>query len=111
MSRSEFLGEFEQVVLLAVACLRSGAYGVEIRNEIELRVGRSIATGSVYAVLDRKERKGYIHSVVGDPTPVRGGRAKRYYELLPAGATVLERSRRLLEGLWNDVDFEPERLT
>ena len=110
MSRNEFLGEFEQIVLLTVARLRSNAYGMAIRQEIEGRVGRSIAIGSVYAALDRMERKGFLTSDVGDPTPVRGGRAKRYYALQGPGAEALHRSRDVLSGLWDGLTIDPESL-
>ena len=108
MSRNDFLGEFEQIVLLTVARLRDDAYGMAIRQEIEGRVGRSVAIGSVYAALDRMERKGYLGSDVGDPTPVRGGRAKRFYGLRPPGAEVLSRSRKVLDGLWEGLELDPE---
>ena len=108
MSRNEFLGEFEQIVLLTVVRLSGGAYGMAIRQEIELRVGRSIAIGSVYAALDRMERKGYLTSDVGDPTPVRGGRAKRFYALQAPGAEALRSSREVLSGLWDGLTIDPE---
>ena len=108
VSRNDFLGEFEQIVLLTVARLGDNAYGVAIRREIEERAGRPVAIGSVYAALDRMERKGFLASAVGDPTPVRGGRAKRYYELRPAGAATLQRSRDLLNDLWDGVAIDPE---
>ena len=108
MSRNEFLGEFEQIVLLTVARLRTDAYGVAIRQEIERRVGRAIAIGSVYAALDRMERKGLLSSDVGDPTPVRGGRAKRFYALQAPGAEALRRSRDVLSGLWDGLTIDPE---
>jgi len=111
MSRNEFLGEFEQIVLLTVARLGSGAYGVAIRQEIEARAGRPVAIGSVYSALDRMERKGLLGSEVGDPTPVRGGRAKRYYVLLDPGVEALQRSRDLLDGLWDGVQLDPEKLS
>ena len=68
MARSVFLGEFEQITLLAVARLRDDAYGVAIRREIEGRSNRPVAIGSVYAALDRMERKGFVRSSVGQPT-------------------------------------------
>ena len=110
MSRNDFLGEFEQIVLLTVARLGDEGYGMAIRQDIEDRVQRSVAIGSVYAALDRMERKGLLHSDVGDPTPVRGGRAKRFYSLLPAGAEALRRSRALLDGLWQGLELDPERM-
>ncbi len=110
MSRNELLGEFEQIVLLTVARLSDGAYGMAIRQEIERRVGRSIAIGSVYAALDRMERKGFLTSDVGDPTPVRGGRAKRFYALQAPGAEALRRSYDVLSGLWDGLTIDPESL-
>jgi len=110
VSRNDFLGEFEQIVLLTVARLRTEAYGMAIRQEIEDRIGRSVAIGSVYAALDRMERKGFMSSDVGDPTPVRGGRAKRFYRLCPPGAEALHRSRKVIDGLWDGLDLDAERL-
>ena len=79
-----------------------------IRQEIEAHIGRSIAIGSVYAALDRMERKGLLSSNVGDPTPVRGGRAKRFYELQAPGAEALRHSREVLAGLWDGLTIDPE---
>ena len=110
MSRNDYLGEFEQIVLLTVARLGDEGYGMAIRQEIEHRVQRSVAIGSVYAALDRMERKGLLRSGVGDPTPVRGGRAKRFYSLLPPGVEALQRSRELLDGLWKGLVLDPERM-
>jgi len=109
VSRKDFLGEFEHIVLLAVARLGHVAYGMAIRQEIEDRAGRPVAIGSVYAALDRMERKGYLGSNVGDPTPVRGGRAKRFYTLEAPGAEVLCRSREVLDGLWDGLEIDGER--
>ena len=86
MPRGEYLGEFEQMVMLAVARLGDGAYGMAILDEIHARTGADAAVASVYAALDRLERRGYVTSSVGAPTPERGGRAKRYFALEPAGA-------------------------
>ena len=100
MSRLDSLGEFEQSVLLAIVHVKDDAYGVTIRREIESRTGRSIAVGALYTALDRLERKGYVRSVASDPTPQRGGRSKRYFTLLPAGAAALERSRDMMQRMW-----------
>lgn len=108
MARSTFLGEFEQVTLLAVARLKEEAYGVTIRKEIEDRSSRKVAIGSVYAALERMERKGMILSTVGEPTPERGGRAKRYFELSPAGLKALLDARATLNRLWEDLEFDSE---
>ncbi len=110
MSRSAFLGEFEQITLLAVARLKEEAYGVAIRSEIEARSMRPVSIGSVYAALDRMERKGLIHSNVGSPTPERGGRAKRFYELRPPGVEALLDARDTLARFWENLEPDPEGL-
>lgn len=103
MSPRKYPGEFEQVVLLAVARLKEEAYGMGIREEIADRTGRDVGIGSVYSVLDRLEAKGFVSSMVGDPTPERGGRAKRYYRLEPAGILALQRSREMFANLWDGL--------
>ena len=75
------LGEFEQLVLLAIARLKGEAYGVPIVEEIERRTGRRVPRGAVYVVLRRLEEKGYVSSRMSDPTPERGGKARRYVKL------------------------------
>jgi DNA-binding PadR family transcriptional regulator len=107
--RGDALGEFEQLVLLAIVRLAADAYGVTIRNEIERRTERSVAIGALYTALERLERKGYVSSAMSDPTPQRGGRAKRYYKLRPAGAAALKRSRRALESMWAGIEADLSR--
>lgn len=109
MSRTETLGEFEQLVLLAVVRLGAAAYGSTIRREIEERTSRSIAIGALYTALDRLERKGYVNSRLADPTPQRGGRAKRFFQLRPAGASALARSRDALTRMWAGVELDVQR--
>lgn len=70
---SEYLGEFEQIVLLAILRLGEGSYGVPMRHEIEKRTGRHVSVGALYSTLDRLESKRYVHSWFADPTPQRGG--------------------------------------
>ena len=101
------LGEFEQMTLLALLRLEPDAYGASIRREIEERAGRAVLLGAVYTTLDRMERKGLVSSWVGDPTPERGGRRKKFYRLEPAGAEALARrsassgsSRPASSGVW-----------
>ena len=106
MARPETLGEFEQIVLLAIVRLHADAYGSTIREEIETRTGRSIAIGALYTALERLERKGYVRSTLSDPTPQRGGRAKRYFHLRPAGAAALRRSREALASMWAGVEVD-----
>lgn len=105
------LGEFEQLVLLAIVRLRTEAYGMTIRREIENRTGKSVAIGALYTALDRLERKGYVASTLSDPTPRRGGRAKRIFRLERAGAAALKRSRDTLARMWVGLspDLKPER--
>ena len=104
MSHTEALGEFEQIVLLAIVRLAPQAYGAALRIEIEERTGRSVAIGALYTALDRLERKGYVSSELSDPTPQRGGRAKRLFVLRPAGVTALKRSRTALERMWSGIN-------
>jgi len=105
MTQREYLGEFEQVVLLALLHLGEPAYGVEVRNEIEARAGRSTSIGALYSTLNRLEEKGYVASWLGDPTPERGGKAKRYFRVEAAGGAALQRSRQMLLELWNGLDW------
>ena len=97
------LGEFEQLILLAVLRLRDNAYGVTIRAELTERAGRTVAPGALYTALERLETKGLIASRMSDPTPQRGGRAKRHVTVTAAGMEALRRAlrayERLLEGL------------
>jgi PadR family transcriptional regulator PadR len=87
---SQSLGEFEQLVLLALVRLGPDAYGATVRREIESRTGREVAISAVYTTLERLEGKGYVRSRVGEPTPERGGRRRRHFELLPSGARALK---------------------
>jgi DNA-binding PadR family transcriptional regulator len=103
MTTREFPGEFEQVALLTIARLKDQAYGMAIRQEIADRTGRDVGIGSVYSALDRMEQKGFVTSTVGDPTPERGGKAKRYYRLERAGVLALQRSRDMFAQLWDGL--------
>ena len=84
------LGEFEQLVLLALVRLGADAYGATVRREIEARAGRAVSISAVYTTLERLEQKGLVRSWVGEPTAERGGRRREYFELLPAGARALK---------------------
>ncbi len=79
MARRDYLGEFELMVMLVLIQLGDKAYGVPISKEIKDCTGREAALGSVYAALERLEQKDYVVSTLADPTPERGGRAKRYF--------------------------------
>ena len=104
-SGRDHLGEFEQIVLLAVVRLGENAYGVPIRREIEKRTGRSLTVGALYRTLDRLEMKGYLRSWFSDPTPERGGRSKRYFRTEPAAMTALCQSRDALASMWEGLDI------
>ena len=97
------LGELELLVLLALARVGEDAYGVAVFDEIARRTGREPSLGTIYKALIRLEAKGYVTSRFGDPTPIRGGRRKRFYRLLVPGRRVLSTSvgaiSRLAEGL------------
>jgi PadR family transcriptional regulator PadR len=105
MPRGRFLGEFEQLVLLAVARLGDEGYGVTIRREIEERTGHSVAIGPLYATLERLESKGWVASREGVSTPVRGGRARRHYRLEAAGVRALGEARRTHDAMWAGIDL------
>jgi PadR family transcriptional regulator len=103
MSATPALGEFEQVVLLAILRLGDHAYGVTVRREIAACTERDPAPGALYTTLDRLEDKGLVTSRYGDPTPERGGRAKRYFTVTARGVRAVARAQRayqrLLKGL------------
>jgi PadR family transcriptional regulator, regulatory protein PadR len=94
-----FLGEFEQILLLALQAAGTEAYGVEIRRLIEDRAGRTVSPGAIYTALDRLERRGLVSSRLGEPTAQRGGKRKRYYRLEAAGEALLRESQRALARL------------
>jgi PadR family transcriptional regulator PadR len=104
MNRQTFLGEFEMLVLLAAVRLGEGAYGVTIRREIEGRTGRGVGRGALYVTLDRLEQKGYLGSRLADPTPERGGRARRYYRVERAGLAALRESRAMISRMWQGLE-------
>lgn len=82
--------------MLSLPALGDDAYAVSIRDHIEARTGISLGRSSVYVTLDRLERKGYVRSALGDPTPERGGKAKRCFEITAAGAGSLKEAERAL---------------
>jgi len=104
MDAKEFLGEFEQTALLAVLRLGLGAYGVSVLREIEERTGRTVSRGALYVTLDRLETKGHLRSHLSDPTPERGGRAKRYFEVTASGLQALRTSREALLQMWTGLE-------
>lgn len=103
MRNREFLGQHELMVMLAVLRLGREAYGVPIAAEIAQRTGREMLQGSVYAILERLESKGLVASRLGEATPQRGGRAKRYFALTAEGIRQVRETQRALEALWQGV--------
>jgi PadR family transcriptional regulator, regulatory protein PadR len=95
-----FLGEFEELVLLTIVNLDKDAYGVGIKEDIEERGKRSISIGALHTTLTRLEEKGYIKSWMGDPTQVRGGRRKRFFEVTHRGKVELHNMKSLRDDLW-----------
>lgn len=98
-----YLGDFEQLILLALLRLGPEAYGAELHREIEGRSGRKVSMGALYTTLSRMEKKGYVSSRIGEPTAERGGRRKKYFQLEAVGREALSRSyeavRRMASGL------------
>ena len=103
------LGEFEQVVLLAILRLNDTAYGVSIRKEIHACTRRTVAPGALYTTLDRLERKGLISSTEGEPTAERGGRSKRFYAVTKRGKTQLISALRDYEKLMSGLELLGEQ--
>jgi len=99
----EFLGGFELLVLLALLHVGDDAYGVPIARAIEESSGREVALGSVYITLDRLEQKGLVRSQLGEPTAVRGGRAKTYFTVTGKGVREARQAQRTLVNLWKHV--------
>lgn len=105
MANRDYLGEFEHIVTLAVLRLCGQAYGVTVRQEIELRTRREVSIGAVYVTLDRLESKGYVKSYLGDPTPERGGRSKRFFEVTGKGMAAVNRTQRALQNMAAGLDI------
>jgi DNA-binding PadR family transcriptional regulator len=99
-----YLGEFEQIVLLAILRLQDEAYAIPIREEIEAKTTRSVARGALYTALERLEAKRCLRSRMSAPLPERGGRSRRYFTVTPAGLAALRASRRALQELWRGLD-------
>jgi PadR family transcriptional regulator PadR len=105
MADRDYLGEFEHIIVLALLRLADQAYGVTVRQEIELRTEREVSIGAVYATLDRLEAKGYVKSHRGDPTPERGGRAKRFFQVTAKGVAAVSRTHRAFESMAEGLGF------
>ncbi len=105
------LGEFEQLILFALVDLGDDAYGASIGRAIERRTGRDVTAGAVYTALDRLASRGYVSAAVGEPTPERGGRRRKYYRLETQGALALQRSVAALRDMSDGLIARLEALT
>jgi PadR family transcriptional regulator len=102
---ADVLGTFEQAVLLEVLRLGEQAYGRAILKAVQSRLERDLAAGAVHATLERLERKGLLSSRLGSGTPVRGGRARRFYRVQPAGIRALDNARRIVNNIWRGLKW------
>lgn len=102
MRRSD-LGEFEEIVLLAVAVFTPQAYSVVIAEELEQQTGKTVTTGAVHAALQRLENKGLVSSQMGEATRERGGRRKRIFSVTVAGSRTLHEVRGVRNNLWDRI--------
>ncbi len=108
MAKGQYLGEFEQLVLLALLRLKDHAYGVTVRQEIQGRTGRNVAIGAVYACLERLERKGYVSAAVSGPEPVPGGRSKKFFKMTSAGAEAFRHTRQMMRLMTDRLAVDDE---
>jgi PadR family transcriptional regulator len=102
---ADVLGSFEQAVLLGVLRLGDDAYGRAILKEVQRRLERDVAHGAVHATLERLESKGLLRSHLGSGTPIRAGRARRYYRVQAAGIRALNDARAAVESLWHGLSW------
>lgn len=101
MGHGDQLAAFEQLVLLALLSLEGDeAYGMNIRRVLHEEAGRDVSVPTVYSALDRLEAKGFVRSRLGEPTPERGGRAKKLFRVQPQGVQALQEVRQTLESMW-----------
>jgi DNA-binding PadR family transcriptional regulator len=105
----DFLGEFEQMVLLSIMRLADRAYGLAVRDELHSVAGRTPSSGALYTTLDRLEQKGLIESTEGESTSDRGGRPRRYVRVTPEGRALLAHHRHTLLALWNGLEGALDR--
>ena len=103
------LGDLEHLVLLAILRLGKDAYGIPILDEVSARSGRDVSRATVYVALKRLEQKGLVTSRLGDSTPERGGRAKRFFRIKPSGLKALRESRAMFLSLWQDYETVLDR--
>ncbi len=102
-NKEKFLGEFEQMVMLALIHLKEEAYGAQIRQLLDTQVTRVVAIGAIYSTLERLEKKGMVVSWLGEATAERGGRAKRYFKVTSQGEAALKKAKQAMDTLWQGV--------
>ena len=107
----KILSRPEELILIAVLHLKDDAYGVTIRNHIIRRTGVEWTIGAIYVPLNRLAKAGYLETSIGDPTPERGGKRKKFYSLTPRGAKALAFAKRINDSMWNGLSvFERKAL-
>jgi len=104
----DWLNDFEQLLMLAVVRLDDDAYGMRIRHLIEERAAREVPIASIYAALERLERRGCLQSWMAEPTRERGGRAKKHFAVTGLGTEMLEKGRSTFERMWEGIELRPE---
>ena len=106
MSTERVLGGFETLLLLAVIRLDGLAYGVTVREELKKHARKDVAVGAIYTGLDRLAQKGFVESWTGDPTPERGGRAKRFYRVTASGVRAIRETQDAIRKLSSGLKLE-----
>ena len=99
----DLLTDFELMILLSILRVGPEAYGVPIAREIEATGRRTVILGAVYTALERLERNGLVASRMGNPSPERGGRAKRFFAVTPQGLKAVKETQRSLVALWKGI--------
>jgi DNA-binding PadR family transcriptional regulator len=97
------LGEFEEIVILTVGILNNAAYSVAIKDEIELRLKRTVSMGALHTALNRMQDKGYLKSYAGEATSERAGRPRRYFEITALGKKAIQYAKDTRNELWNAI--------
>lgn len=103
--KEQYLGEFEHTLLLVLLHDDGKQYGAQLRQNLKQLADRDVSIGALYVTLDRLQKKGYISVSQGKPTPERGGRAKRYFQVSAEGQKVLRQTRNMFESLWQGVSL------
>lgn len=109
MKNRSHLKEFEHLVLLSVLRLGEDAYGNEIRKDLEETARRSVSVATIYVALSRLERHGLVRSWMSDPTPVRGGKSRKFYALEPKGVVALQEAKATLDRMWSELGTALDR--